>query len=626
MSYKDGAIEERNYVYQDGYFSTILSVYVPFGRGVNLEVGDVIRIFDTVVFDGVEIKYVTKHQKMSGKFFDKLVEKFRETSIMESDLSSSKGESENKGTDQEGGSDELGNVIRVKRNHHRKAYQQAQADKMTPAVYRWDFKLTCQSAELLDKQLQAIKDNYDGLADGENSSKKLQDILLIPHTGRQLQAMNDLFSQLDEEDRANAVSTQDNYSGLDIYVSTTLIDDNGVPVGYDSNSKQGGQVFIDFVGSMPRNGVIAIPESQSVKRYWAEHMSKPAPSASILSQAVANQFALEGRKVAHMVLNDYDYFQTQGAHFTGYKDGFEKIDMSMVSVNPLQLEGQREDQGTIYENIQSKMALIMDVLMGFTLESADQVNVKKAVAEVLSRGFWSSDAKQYPLKGKLVGQRWDTYPRVGSVITSLKRQMSSQKDGNTDYQIDRINKVVNSLELVFESNKSLIGRATNLPKLTKSQTYYEFSKVGGDRFKMVQFVNLLNNLSQMLNRGDLLVIHGMQVLDTRIFGEYLKEEFKEIQKRGVRVLFSFDNTTTPHNSSIFSLDKGLLYNSFTNDIDWSFVGYVPKEEFGELEKLYRQRMTDGMKVSLVLPNIEGRGVFYRGATRTLHFVDIMPFI
>lgn len=623
MSYTEGLVEERNYIYQDGYFTSILSVFVPYGRGVNLEINDVIRLFDTVVFDGVEISYVTKHQKMSGRHFDSLIDQFRNTTIMESNLSVSKGESEAVGS---GGSDDIGNTIKVKKTQHRKAYQQAQADKGTAAVYRWDFKLRCLSAELLDKQLQAFKDNYDGIADGENSNKKLQDVLLVPYTGKQLQAVNDLFTQLNEHDEKNGVSTQDNYSGLDIYVSTSLIDDNGVPVGYDIHSKQNGRVFIDFVGSTVKNGVIAIPQSQSVSRFKNKDTGKKVSSASILSQTVANQFALEGRKVAHLILNDYDYLNTTNAYFTGYQEAFEKVDMSLVSINPLQLEGRREDQPIIYQNIQDKLALIMNILLDFTLDTAGAGSIKNAVSDVLSKGFWSDNATLYPLKGKLVGQMRETFPLVGNVITSLKREMSSTSVANTDAQIDRLNTLIGELERALANNKNLIGRATNLPQITKPQTYYEFRNVGADKFKMVQFVNILNNLSQMLSRGDLLVIHGVQVLDTRIFTEYIKAELEEVYKKGVRVLFSFDTTSTPHNSSIFTLGNGGIYHSFSVDVDWSFIGHITDDHFPMLEKLYAKQMTAGMRADLVTSNIEGRGVFYRGATKTLHFVDLLPII
>lgn len=623
ISYKDGLIEERNYTYKDGYFSTLLKVYVPFGLGTELEVSDVIRLFDTVILEGVQIAYVTKHQRMTKKYYDKLIDKFRDTSIMENNLSSSKNEAENRKVD--GSSDDIGSTIRVKKKEHRQQYQQTQAEQETAAVYRWDFKLKCESAELLDRQLQAIRDNFDGIADGDTANKKLKGINLVAYTGKQLHALNDLFINLIEEDRDNAVSTQENYAGLDFFISTSLKDDNSVVVGYDIFSRQLSKVMIDFVGSMSKNAVIAVPESQSVDFFTDKRTGKPTPTSSILAQAVANQFSLERRKVAHIVLNGYDYRRVKGAKYNNFEEAFEVVDMALTSINPLQLEGERERQAIIYQNIQNKLSLIMNILLDFSLDTGSYTAIKGAVSDVLSRGFWSDNATLYPLKAKLVGQMRETYPLVSNVITALKRDMSSQSVSNTDMKIDRLNTLINILEQALNDNKNLIGRATTLSQIDKEQTYYDFRNVGADKYKMVQFVNLLNNLSQMLSRGDLLVIHGTQILDSRVFDEYIKAELEEVYQKGVRVLFSFDNTSEPYHSSIFTLG-GKLYHTFPVDIDWSFIGYVPQTDFKMVENLFNEPMNESMRVNLTTPSLQGRGIFYRFKTKTLHFVDLMPKI
>lgn len=78
-------------------------------------------------------------------------------------------------------------------------------------------------------------------------------------------------------------------------------------------------------------------------------------------------------------------------------------------------------------------------------------------------------------------------------------------------------RVIGQIEESLDGNIKILGAPTSLKPSDKIQTYYDFSKIGDRRQKNAQFVNILNFIISQFKEGDLLVIHGADVLDKEIY-------------------------------------------------------------------------------------------------------------
>lgn len=611
-------VEGKNVSWKDGYYYTVFSLDVPEGRGYGLDTEDILQITASNVLTGCDIRYFKAHKNINHSKMLKFMKNFKLNKRVTS------------ATANEGDEDDFRNTLLAGRARHYNAYEQLKSsDDSVGTAFKWRVVIRATSIKLIEEQLEIIRDNWDGLSEASRGRERLKYFELNPVTGAQGSEYSKLFDDLDVDDPSISTSTPDNYSGLDFYLVSTLQDDNGVKIGYDTFSTAQNTIMYDFVRSTHRRAAIAIPKNAS--HIFFKRKDKPSeisPISSVLAQACANQFVMENHKVVHFVLNDFDYGQTENADLYSHKEtDIQKIDVSTESVNVIQAYGSVEDQKMIYQRMQSKISLIFDILQNFTLDNNAKAQIEKALRETYNKTRkWSTEADKKPNLGKLVNQNPELFPTLSTLAATLETQTEVHLERNLSELATATETLVTNLDQVIENNKTLLGRATSLRLPTAEQTYYEFAKVGDDKTKMLQFVNIINYVSDSLKEGDLIVIHGANKLDGRLFDSYLKEEFDAISKKNVRVLYSFDNTTEMDNSNIFSLGGGRAYSDFDLDFDWAILGRVPLMHIDQVEHLFNQSLTSRMSAHLASQNVQSRVLIRRRETATLHFCDLLPFI
>ena len=464
-----------------------------------------------------------------------------------------------------------------------------------------------------------------------------------------------LFNPLLVTEKVNT-TTLENYAKLCFFQRTTLQDELGEEFGYDflapsqigedGNSKYP-KVLIDAKNYLNKLGIVAIPRESSRLDYVfkdiyqdeAETIKKPQSLASVTSQQVANQFLMEGKKVVHIVLNDFDYFRLETPHNRDTKQ-FQNaiiketqiIDGSRISINPLQpfaknKTEEKEEEIPAYGRSKKKFNTIIQTLIYY---QGEDTGIVDEVFDEMMKGetLWDNDNDVMVDRRNYLQQPASKYPAFNRAITRFE---TKEADLRRDMKIDEAKEVARikrRLESFLTNNRSLIGSKTSLELDESKVNYYiRLDKLDALQ-KNIQVINLVDFVTEFLEAGDLIIIHGAEVLDVRTY-EYLAEQFERTYDKKVRVLLSYDVTDSLKastkkslgSSNVFTLTNR-LYEGFNTGVDWSFVGRM--NDSRNYEKLVRAELPTTTKIDIEYEGGVGRALFNRPATRSFYLIGVKP--
>lgn len=611
-------LEDPVHFYRNGRYYYIFYLDIPYGRGFGFSPQTIIQLDDYNTVDGCQVILLKAHQNIVHETYQKAM------------VDMDKVDTTSNGAFGDLDKNDLHKAIVDGRKIHHAQYQSEKTIKNRSAVlYRWTLIIQANSEELLDEQVDVIQRMWSG-KDGTvlDPNSPLQYIELELPVGKTFQAYDQIFDYLSYNDvDTTFTSTHENYAGLDFYSRLVLQDEKGVVVGYDTLASQqvtaegmrSAHVLIDFVRKTEDKSVVAIPRASGHKAFQNRETHEEMSMASCFAQAAANQFTLEGSRVHHIVLNDFNYEKlTKNEIYKAMEDDFSIIDISEISVNALQPYGEFEEGKNLYTMMQKKIFLILNILRNYTLDENSEGDIKTAYRETVKR-YYNSDHR----KSSFIGMPPNRFPIMTNYRTELKIVFDEAKGQRREGKTDRVERVIGQIEESLDGNIKILGAPTSLKPSDKIQTYYDFSKIGDRRQKNAQFVNILNFIISQFKEGDLLVIHGADVLDKEIYKAYVNAELERLKKRGGKVIFTFDNTTEGANTKIFDLNNGHLYTNFDEDFGWSFIGRIEKGKFSQLEAAFKQPLSQKLQIDIEM-TVPARGVFRCNERSILHLIDAYP--
>lgn len=626
----------------NGRFRKYLYVFAPYGRGLQMQAEDIINLKGFPVISGCTVTTWNKLQLLKPEEYRKEMKGLSNlVKVNDQDLP-------------DGG---LAGDIKWATNNHSAMYLAEQADdKMSGGLYVWEIVITALTREKLDRQVEVILNRWGGV-DNYISKKynPIQYFELVDTVGTNRYKRGALFNPLLVTEKVNT-TTLENYAKLCFFQRTTLQDELGEEFGYDflapsqigedGNSKYP-KVLIDAKNYLNKLGIVAIPRDSSrldyvfkdVYKDEAETIKKPQSLASVTCQQVANQFLMEGKKVVHIVLNDFDYFKLETPHNRDTKqfqntiiEETQIIDGSRVSINPLQpfaknKTEEKEEEIPAYGRSKKKFNTIIQTLIYY--QGKDTGLIDKVFDELMeNEALWNRDNDKMIERRNYLQQPASKYPAFDRAITRFEsKEANLRRDGKTN-EAEEIGQITRRLESFLTNNRLLIGSKTTL-ELDKSKVNYYIQLDKLDTLqKNIQVINLVDFVTEFLESGDLIIIHGAEVLDIRTY-EYLADQFERTYDKKVRVLLSYDVTDSLKpstkkslgSSNVFTLTNR-LYEEFNTGVDWSFVGRMSNSK--NYEQLVRAELPTTTKVDIEYGGGVGRALFNRPATRSFYLIGVKP--
>lgn len=628
-------------LFTNGRYKKYLCVFAPYGRGLMMEAEDIINLKSFPTVSGCTVNTWNEFQLIEPSEYRKAMKGLSSlVKVNENDLP-------------DGG---LAGDIKYATSKHSSMYLAQQADDKMPAgMYVWGIVITALTKEKLDRQVEVILNRWGGV-DNYISKKynPIQYFELIDKVGTHKYQRGRLFDRLLLSEKVNT-TTLENYARLCFFQRTTLQDELGEEFGFDflapsqigdDGNPKYPKVLIDAKGYLNTLAIVAHPREFSRDDYVfddvykdeAHTIKKPQSQASVTSQQIANQFLLEGKKTIHLVLNDFDYFKLQTPYDRDSKqlqavisEETQIIDGSKISVNPLQpfatnLTDEKEEEMPAYRRTKKKFNAIVQALINYQGEDsgiADKVFDELMVQERL----WNTDNDVMVKRRNYLGLPAIKYPAFDRVITHFTTKARLFRQNNEIKEAEETKRIQRKLDSFLTNNRSLIGATTTL-KLDRSKVNYYINLNNLDRLqKNIQVMNLFDFVTEFLDAGDLIILHGADQLDIRT-SDYLRDQFERTFDKKVRILLSYDVTDSLEppkrnelgTSSVFTMD-GRLFD-FNLGVDFSFIGRMDNPR--NYEEMVNAELSERTKVDIGYSGSLGRSMFYRSATKTLHLMGLKP--
>lgn len=628
-------------LFTNGRYKKYLCVFAPYGRGLMMEAEDIINLKSFPTVSGCTVNTWNEFQLIEPSEYRKAMKGLSSlVKVNENDLP-------------DGG---LAGDIKYATSKHSSMYLAQQADDKMPAgMYVWGIVITALTKEKLDRQVEVILNRWGGV-DNYISKKynPIQYFELIDKVGTHKFQRGRLFDRLLLSEKVNT-TTLENYARLCFFQRTTLQDELGEEFGFDflapsqigdDGNPKYPKVLIDAKGYLNTLAIVAHPRDFSRDDYVfddvykdeAHTIKKPQSQASVTSQQIANQFLLEGKKTIHLVLNDFDYFKLQTPYDRDSKqlqaviaEETQIIDGSKISVNPLQpfatnLTDEKEEEMPAYRRTKKKFNAIVQALINYQGEDsgiADKVFDELMVQERL----WNTDNDVMVKRRNYLGLPAIKYPAFDRVITQFTTKARLFRQNNEIKEAEETKRIQRKLDSFLTNNRSLIGATTTL-KLDRSKVNYYINLNNLDRLqKNIQVMNLFDFVTEFLDAGDLIILHGADQLDIRT-SDYLRDQFERTFDKKVRILLSYDVTDSLEppkrnelgTSSVFTMN-GRLFD-FNLGVDFSFIGRMDNPR--NYEEMVNAELSERTKVDIGYSGSLGRSMFYRSATKTLHLMGLKP--
>lgn len=432
------------------------------------------------------------------------------------------------------------------------------------------------------------------------------------------------------KDRFQMTSTAENYASINFTVNSGLNDKNGLPIGADALSLSAQSSYFDMDTTLRRQAIVAIPRGNVLEQYAKEGEDTPPTTASIFSQFAANHSVMNGHRVHHFVFNQFNYLEGERFYRPWIDGAMERLDVSKVTINPLQGFGNIEDVVSIYNRKVQQIVNMFNVLQNLNLTEEQRALILSAVREFyFNQKLWVDDAERFPGRTRLVGiSNPETYPTLGMFINEFSTMARKALRTGREKKTTDIETLQSILDQSISANRGVLGRPTSIVPPTAQQVYYDFSQIESTNIRQVQFLNLLEYVVWTANRGDMIVVHGMNHLWAEVVN-MVEPTIEAAQDKGVRFLYSFDTVAAETRNNIKRADmfdmQGTYYKDLDTDIDWSVVGKCLPDEVDMFETALASTLSSMIRSQLQskMPN---RVLVHRNVGDVNNFVNLNVLI
>ena len=618
-------LEKRNYSYDNGIYRAIFRIVIPYGRGVGITVEDVLAIIKPQKIPDCEIYSIRPRDNISH----------RRTLEFLGDINK-KGNPED---DMEGGSssDELKQNLSIlpTRDWHEYGTIQSEED-LGSVIYSWYMVIEAKDLQKISEQYESIVTRWK-ITD-EETKRITKYVELIPLDNQQVKKLSTiLWKSNDLTDMKNSTTMQYRYTGLGFYKKGVLQDNTGIPLGFDIYSPETleqeskkSRVVINFNKRTKTRALVAIPRLSRMEDFRLDNGKEDnkAPLSSVVGQLIANDIIIGAKvnpktgatkvpQVVHLSLNDFAYdLLNEQELLIRRASYYDRVDMSTVSINPLQPFGKFDEESELYSQFQDKIATIIDIMSDYTLDNSSKNNIRNAVQNTYAK-YWSDKVDTR----SLLTTNNMSFDTISSVINDIDRSLRLAESQNREKKVDRLDDISMSIKRAIGEVGRVLSSHTTFEPSKSRQVYYDFSRLS-DRMKVVQFVNSLNIIISRMSKGDCLIIHGVDRIPPKVFADYAKKEVVErCEARGIRVVYLFDETMTGNGRSFIEYSN-ILYEDFYDSLDYQILGYTPSDSLPQLENLYRNSFNTQVKVDISASGAKGRVMFVDKSTMHNEVVDI----
>ena len=609
-----------SYVHHGGRALAVFRLYARSGTNRQMSFLDVLDIMPLQTEDGVDIYFLADDNVIN--FSDK--KKVIETRSKDNKMALAQLKKDEDKKVSSGEMDENTVKTRMMEYQDYVEYDNLRDSSSPIVVFRWRLVIVADTEEMVEQQLETLNSYLNKRHDGLSWDAV---------AGEQGDYFSGLYKKL-PMDSENFTSTGDNYTGFHLGISSGLADENGVLIGRDALSLTGSSSFFDFDTYSEGISIISSASSSRIPFYVKEDDKMKVPASSILGQAVANNITIKGHRAFHIVLNEYDYFVNDGRFFrpNATEKIFKRYPMEQFTVNAMEGFGKLSEVGSIYSRLKQKIVDLFDIMSDLTMQPAERSIVLKTIENFyLSHKLWRPDGDLNPSLTRITNiEDPESYPTMVNLVGEFTTLMQSVLRQNREQQADRIETLATNLEDQLSSYRSVLGMPTSVKSVSENvpQVYYEFKGIESQMVRALQFINSLEYIYNEAKEGDVVIIHGTNVLDPRVVN-MAYQTINSGVTHGIRTVLCFDTITGRKNRSGKNADffdlKGSFYDDLDSDIDWIITGKMLEPEVEKYKDALNQELGRGVEENM-MTKISNKFLVHRRRGAINNFIYANPLI
>lgn len=359
-----------------------------------------------------------------------------------------------------------------------------------------------------------------------------------PYIGQQRKELSTLFQKNEKKEGKGFYFTSTEYAGTYNLVTHGLEDKNGEYVGEMTGDVNTSAILFD-VDNYAHHIVVA--NDNFNEQYNRAHV------ADMWGSKISQACLMRNKRVVHVILD--------GANLDDLGPKFErmtyKIDMTKGDVNMFEMFGEEKDELSVFSAQMLKLRLMAE--QAYETNEHDRAIIRGSLEEVATRFYidsrmWYDNAAFNREKLRVINIPHKEVPKLEKFVaylnTEYKKAVTAQ--GQDPEHTHALGVLKVSFSNMLTSNGDLFNTTTS-DKIDGAKTgrrvVYDFSELmrRGRNIAMAQLVNIVGFAIGNLQRGDIVIIHGAEMIDETV-KPYINQQFEQLYANGGRVAFLYNNT------------------------------------------------------------------------------------
>lgn len=434
----------------------------------------------------------------------------------------------------------------------------------------------------LDKAVDKINRNY---------KDQFDTVFAAPYMGDQKREFSGLFRPIANKLGKNFMFTSSEYAGNYNLVTHGIEDATGEYVGIMSGDVNQSAVIFD-IDEYEHHIVIAGPNKGQTASNLAVGNER---GVDIWGAKVGMSALMRNRRVVHLVMNGAK-IDTIGVDLS---DITAQIDMGNGDINMFELFGDKGDELSIFTAHLNKLVLMAKQMYATT--DHDRGVIEGSLREIattfyVDKRMWAHNAQNNRERLRLVGIPHEQVPLLPEFTAYLDMEYTRLVEAKA-----KDNEVLHAYSILRTIFKDMLGSngdlfntvtSSNIDRAkTGQRVIYDFSSLikRGRGVAMAQFVNALGFAVGTLNKGDLVVLHGVDQLSGDV-KEYVKDQFTILTDNGVRVAYIY--------TKVERMVKDVEFNEF-DKADYTILGGMSEGTVHMYEQAMHKEVSHELKRLLV---------------------------
>ena len=395
------------------------------------------------------------------------------------------------------------------------------------------------------------------------------------YAGNQRDELRTLFDKNRQKVGAGYYFTSQEFAGSYSLVTHGLEDANGEYVGYMVGDVNNSAVLFDVDGYKHHAVVVNENFHQKLGRV---HIS------DMWGSKISQSAMLDNHRVVHILMDGVDMNQV-GPEF---KDLTYKLDMNHGAVNMFEMFGEEHDEMTVFPAQMQKLILMAE--QAYETTDSDRSIIRGQLEEIatkfyIDRHMWHENAKENREKLRVIGIPHRDVPRLQEFVSYLetaykKQTVTSAKD---DEKLHALSVLRSTFRNMLSNNGDLFNTITSgeIDGAKQGQrVLYDFGGLmrRGKGVAMAQLVNIIGFAVGNLNEGDVVIIHGADLIDDGV-KDYIDTQFAHLYEKGGRVVYIYNDTDRMLSDKLFCHFDKADYTIFGNMTETAVSLY--QEELGQ---------------------------------------------